>query len=510
MTTELPRAAVLVRELVDALGADEAERAIRKVCEEFSPLERAALAAHWPLWARPKQLAPQGPWKSWGFLCGRGFGKTLSASNEVNKEVHAGRARLICVVAQDEASAIAIQILGPSGLIATAPPLAKPQWEASSLRLIWPNGAVAYVRTPEVPGKIRGLEYHLAWATEIQSWPVAQRDEAYSNVLISTRLGYARLIWDATPKKGHPILRELLAQAEAHPDIHVVRRGTTHENAANLGDGYIEDLERKYGGTARGREELLGEMLEDAERAIFKAAWITRRSRGRTTYRVVACDPAVTSRKGSDTTGIVTAGLLEDGAAIVLHDDSGKLHVARWGEIVLDRYEREECDLVIAETNKGGDLVVQNLRTLAKERNLTVVVVEKDDRPRRVRGTVFVKEVHARGAKAERAEPVATAYERGFVSGSPLVWHSNEADLSALEGTMVTWEPSPSADSPGNIDALVHALVELLELREPTEDGRRAFEGIEDFAREVQRVTSTPSGLDLARMLRGRGGGGRI
>lgn len=493
---ELPRIVRLVRGLVDELGEEQARCAVRGLCASFSPLEQAALVAHWPLWARPKQLAPTTIWKSWGFLCGRGFGKTLAASKYVNAEVHAGRARLICVVAQDEASAVAIQVLGPSGLIATAPPLAKPYWEASSLRLIWPNGAIAYVRTPEVPGKIRGLEYQLAWTTELQSWPVALREEAFDNVVISTRLGYARHIWDATPKKGHPILRQLLQQAERHPADHVVVRGTTYENAANLGDGYIDNLDRKFGGTARGREELLGEMLEDAEGAVFKSSWIRRRAPGRTSYRVVSVDPAVSDRKGSDTTGIVTAALLEeDDTVLVERDESGRLPVERWGAMVLDRYEKDECDLLLAETNKGGRLVAQMLRTLATERGLTVVVIGKEDRPRRIRGTVFVREIYAQGQKAERAEPVATAYEKRRV------FHADGADLEALETTMTTWEPRPNADSPGNLDAMVHAVVELLGLREPTVDAREAFRGTLDMARRLSR-DSAPS-ADIARLLRG-------
>jgi phage terminase large subunit-like protein len=32
----------------------------------------------WTLWARPKQLAPEGDWRVWLILAGRGFGKTRS------------------------------------------------------------------------------------------------------------------------------------------------------------------------------------------------------------------------------------------------------------------------------------------------------------------------------------------------------------------------------------------------------------------------------------------------
>ena len=78
---------------------------------------------------------------------------------------------------------------GPSGLLATAPPWSKPVWEATAKQLVWPSGARAYVLTPEAPGNIRGVDYHLSWLSEIQSWPAATREEAFSNFMLTTRLG---------------------------------------------------------------------------------------------------------------------------------------------------------------------------------------------------------------------------------------------------------------------------------------------------------------------------------
>jgi phage terminase large subunit-like protein len=463
-------------------------------------LERVALAADWSFWARSKQLAPLGAWKTWGFLTGRGFGKTIAVSKFVNDEVEAGNARLICLAAQDEASALDIQVLGPSGLVATAPPWNRPTWEASALQLVWPNGARAYVRTPEVPGKIRGLEYHLAWISELQSWPAATRQEALDNVFLSTRLGAARVVWDATPKRRHPLLKQLLASHEANPSFHRVVRGTTHENAANLGEGYIGEIERKFGGTQRGREELLGEMLADSELALVRQEWIDRTRAARPerfARKIVSIDPAVTNRKGSDTTGLVQVGSSDDGRAYVLRDSSGKVDVERWGSLALDWYADDDCDLILAETNKGGSLVATTLRLLAQGRGLEVIVVGKDERPHKVRGKVFVKEVFARGAKEERAEPVATAYEKRRIS------HVLGVDLASLEDTLTTWEPAPGADSPGDLDALVHAVVELLDLSQNTADPAKDFVGIKQVAKQI---AAPPKPTSLAQVFRtGRG-----
>ena len=473
-------AQALVARLVHALGKEKAHRALDLALANFSNVEKAALACTWSFWAREKQKAPPGSWRTWGFLTGRGFGKTLSVSKHLNEEVDAGRARLLCLMAQDEASSVAIQVLGPSGLIATAPPWNKPEWLASALELVWPNGARAYVRTPEVPGKIRGLEYHLGWATEIQSWPVATREEAFSNLRLSVRLGYARIVWDATPKRRHPLLKDLLADAERDPLRHAIVRGTTLENAANLGDGYVAELERKYGGTQKGREELLGEMLEESETAIFKQAWIDtarRRAPERYARKAIGVDPAVTSRAGSDRTGIILGGLGADGQGYVLADRTGKHDAPTWAAIVLDLYVGDYCDVVVVETNKGGNLLTQNLRAAARERGLRVELVDDKWTPHRASGVVFVREVFSRGPKEDRAQPLATAYERHRVSHV-----IGSEDLSALEETLTTWEPTPGQRSPDGLDALVHVMGELLGITITKPDVAVGFVGLQAAA----------------------------
>jgi phage terminase large subunit-like protein len=481
-------AASKIAEQLISLGEDGAIRFIRAACRQFKHTELASLAANWGFWARSKQIAPRGDWRTWGFLTGRGFGKTRAVSNFVTTEVHEKRAGLICLAAQDEQNCIDVQVLGPNGLIATSPPWFKAQWEASALQVVWPNGARAYVRTPEVPGKIRGLEYQLSWVCELQSWPRATMQEALDNVFLSTRLGYARIVWDATAKRRHVLLKEMLERHAADPVLHPIVRGTTHENAANLGPGYIAEIERKFGRTARGREELLGEMLENVEGALWEQAWIDRVRRpspDRFRRRVISVDPAVTARAGSDTTGIVDSALGTDGQGYVLGDYSGKYKPEQWGSITIDRYVNGDCDLVLAETNKGGDLVTQNLKSLAKERGLEVIIVGKDERPHRVQGKIFVKEIHARGEKGDRAAPVATSYERGRVS------HVIGVDLSSLEDTLTTWEPPIEGvsrrDSPGDLDALVHSMVELLDLNNAQPDASRDFVGIAKVADQLLR-----------------------
>jgi phage terminase large subunit-like protein len=42
----------------------------------LDPSVKAELKYHWPFWARPNQLEPEGNWTTWLILAGRGFGKS--------------------------------------------------------------------------------------------------------------------------------------------------------------------------------------------------------------------------------------------------------------------------------------------------------------------------------------------------------------------------------------------------------------------------------------------------
>lgn len=500
--TETSLALRLIDTLVAKFGKEQAHDELDRVLAEVPIVDLAALAYDWTeFWARPKQIVPKADWRSFGFLTARGTGKTTACAAHIVEEVQAGRARCIGLAAQNEDKTIDVQV---GALIEASPPWFKPEWAAGAKVLTWPNGAVAYAHTPEVPGAIRSHNFDLVWLSEVQSWPRATMHEAYLNFMFATRVGYARTIWDATPKRRHPLLRLFLERSEQEPEQHIVRRGTTHENARNLGIGVIQNLEREFGGTSAGREELLGEMLEESDAALVKQASIdaARRLRpDRFARQVIAIDPAVTSRAGNDRTGIIHAGLGVDGQAYILSDKSERHAPSKWADLVLADYVAHRCDCVVVEVNKGGELVTQNLRAHADKKGLNVVVLGKTETPRHVPGTVYIREVHARGPKEDRAQPLATAYERGRVS------HVIGADLAALEDLLTTWEPAPGQRSPDALDACVHAVSEILGLANNKPDLSGGFKGIAQASDALARPTPPPR--NLAALL-GGGSGGRI
>src|SRR5882757_9323941 len=64
-----------------ALPSDERERRLAALGDDGI----YALCYRWRFWARPSQLPPDGDWRVWLLLAGRGFGKTRSGAEWVRE-----------------------------------------------------------------------------------------------------------------------------------------------------------------------------------------------------------------------------------------------------------------------------------------------------------------------------------------------------------------------------------------------------------------------------------------
>lgn len=448
--------------------------------------ELAVLNYSWDWWARPTQIAPDHNWRSWGALTGRGWGKTRTFAEFTNIEVFEGRAHRIALIAQNEEACLDVLVHGESGLISTSPPWFKARYELG--RVIWPNGAQAFIYSPEAPDAIFGPEHDMAWLSEIHGWPRATMLKAFSNLRMGLRLGLARMIWDSNPRRKHPIIKLLLERAAANPIKHVVIRGTTFENLLNLNPDAVQEWIDEYGGTQTGREMLNGEQLDEEDGALFKQAWIDRTRRempAKFKRRILVIDPAISTRKGTDKTGIVEMGLGVDDQIYVILDHTGKHAWEAWGDLAITRYEAGRCDCIIVERNRGGDACLANLRARAEHRGIDVVKVADDAPTHYVPGVIYVKEVIGRVSKESRAEPVASLTERGrvsFVIGS---------DFTDLEEQLTTYEDAPGAVSPNNYDAFVWGVWELAGLAK-SQSNTKSFAGVETANRVLKSPPRSP------------------
>jgi hypothetical protein len=133
----------------------------------------AALPHLFEFWAMDHQLPPEGDWKTWVILGGRGAGKTRAGAEWVRAEVEgarpedAGRSRRVALVGETLDQVREVMVFGDSGLMACAPPDRRPKWEATRRRLVWPNGAVAQAFSASEPESLRGPQFDAVWADEI-------------------------------------------------------------------------------------------------------------------------------------------------------------------------------------------------------------------------------------------------------------------------------------------------------------------------------------------------------
>ena len=80
---------------------------------------------------------------------------------------------------------------------------------------------------------------------------------------------------------------------------------------------------------------------------------------------VVAVDPPVTSTAGSDSCGIIVAGLGIDRRAYVIADRTVQgREPTTWAKAAVAAYHDHEADTIVVETNQGGDLLVQMFKSI--------------------------------------------------------------------------------------------------------------------------------------------------
>lgn len=407
----------------------------------------------WRASARPDQCPPEGAWRTWYIRGGRGGGKTWTGAHTL-AEMAVEEPGEYAVVAPTYADARDTGVEGPSGLLAAlgttkgevdrgASRLVR-SWNRSMGDLRLRNGAVIWADGADDGAlRIQGKNLRGLWADEVglwKRWRIAWEE----SIRYAVRLSPARIVATGTPKRGHPLVK-LLMKDETIPKT-LLR---TMDNEANLDAAFLGELLAKYGGTTLGRQELEGEVLEDAEGALWKRhlirwAGVEQAPDLPRLYRdgalvpdlrrvVVAIDPSATADADSDECGIVAAGIDRAGRGWILEDASAVLTPSEWAMRADRLADRWGADCIVAESNNGGEMVALTLRTVSQRR---------------------VKLVNASRSKQARAEPVVSLYEQGRVI--------HLEPFPELEDQQCTWEPDTGAASPDRLDAAVWALTDLM------------------------------------------------
>ena len=468
-----------------------------------------ALQFDWSAWGRDEQQAPDG--KRWRFMflrAGRGGGKTRAGAEMT---IDASRDPASCggqmaLIAPTHGDIRITMVEGTSGILACSPPWWMPSWEPGyghGGRLCWPGvppaaghstGAGASVEalcfSAAKPDRIRGPEIGWVWGDEIAAWGT-NGQIVHDLVNPGLRIGtHPRGVYTSTPKPT-PFVEFLHALAEADlelaPDkrVYLERVFSTWANADNLPQSTLDELQRRYGGTTQGRQELAAELLIDDPDALWAQSLIDRHAVTPSEVpeivrAVIAVDNATTASKpgvidpstlhgrnrdvGSNDTGIGCAMLGVDGEIYIPNDWTINASPAAWGERVLeafaDCWRGRRADSIVVEKNGGGELIKRNLDVCMRDAGILSRVVP-------------IKWVSAREGKWLRADPVHTLYEQGKVHHirRPMTAPGAIGALVDLEYQMTRFKLGRTGYKDDRVDWLVYAVTALID--QPRSPGDR-------------------------------------
>lgn len=213
--------------------------------------QAAALPYLFEFWAMPHQRAPDGEWRTWVIMGGRGAGKTRAGSEWVRALAEAplaagASAPRIALVGETIDQAREVMVFGDSGLLSVSPPDKRPEWIAGRKMLRWPNGATAQIFSAHDPESLRGPQFDYAWADELAKWKHGQ--DTWDMLQFALRLGDDPRCCVTTTPRNVEVFKDLLDRNST-----VTTHAATSANAANLARGFMQEVEGRYAGTRLGR-----------------------------------------------------------------------------------------------------------------------------------------------------------------------------------------------------------------------------------------------------------------
>ena len=409
---------------------------------------------------RPTQRTPPGDWRVWLLLGGRGAGKTRPGSEDHCAYVVRNPLVRANLLAPTFADARDVCVEGESGIQAVLERYGWTDgveyvWNRSIGEINYVNGSKCKLFSAEKPARLRGPQHHRMWVDELAQVLLGAID-AWDMMKFGLRLGRNPQVVATTTPLPMQVIKELVAD----PTTHVTRMKTV-DNLANLAPVMVEDLYKKYGGTMLGQQELDGEILLELPGALWKQAqlnadrldelpdWYTTPGGIEAPFHliriVVAVDPAMAGEKESDETGIIIAGLGNDGHIYILEDASVREDPGVFVQVILEKFDQYRANEIIIEVNNGG-------------KTLPDLIRKQEEIDGRTMRPAMIHMINAKQGKRVRAETPSSLY------GQHLVHHVGLAeDFKKLEDQLVTFLQK-AKHSPDRLDADCYAVLHLADV----------------------------------------------
>lgn len=405
---------------------------------------------------RPDQVIPEGNWRYCILLTGRGWGKTLSASQWIADKKRAG-CKKMAIVAPTFSDLTLTMI---PAIQERFPPKERPVFEDKN-KLVFPDGTEIHCFTLETE-RSRGGNYEYVWIDEIVKACDSLPDkikERFDTLDFAVRIGKAQILISTTPKPFDFIFKWEDRFTQGDPSI-LIKKGSILDNPY-LAKGAKDALLERYKDSVFGRQELHGDTVRETPGAYWTHDLIDRcrdqvpitvpkPSRipsndvlmGRapkpdpnmqSIYKVrtlIGFDPSVS--KGGDECGIIVGSLYSNNKAYILGDYSGKYDPGEYAKLIDKLYRDYQASGVVVETNIAGNTLAYTLRSV----NSLLNIITR----------------HVSDGKTTRAEHCSSLYHQGKV------YHTSNFKL--LEDQMCSFNVNYSK-SPDRVDSLGLLLTEL-------------------------------------------------
>lgn len=455
------------REVIDPrLMTDEALFALSKALVRIDKYD-------WKANGRPDQMFPEDA-IIWLLCAGRGFGKTRAAVEKV-REVCSKSNMRVAMIAKDHRALRDVCLEGVSGLLACIPPneIRKIHKGLGDVSVEMMNGSVIKGYTAMEPDAVRGQAFDMVWGDEFSSWPRNRAQDMLDQARLTmreSRIG-SICILSTTPKRI-PHVIDLFELAKDPVERITITRGRSRDNTA-LNEEWHRQMERKFGGTRLGRQELEGELVLDNERALWSGRMVDegrwdplcscRKDTCVCAFEIPALIGVMTGvdpsgSKDGDATGVVTCGWDRNKVIYVLENktrngDPGE----RYGAVAMSAYMHGSGEIWY-ESAYGGDNAAFGIQQAWKNFQANGdIPMEKKCPP--------LKPSTIKGDKAARAMPVVALYEQQMnIPERRRIFHDQPSvvnGLAKLEEEMLSWE-TDSKKSPNAIDALVHCVRQIM------------------------------------------------
>jgi len=200
-----------------------------------------------------------------------------------------------CVIAPTYQDVKFVCFEGESGILSVLPAGLLVEYNKSDLFIRMRNiaGGVSMIRgfTAEKPERLRGPQNARIWCDEVAAWQYDE--ETWDMAMMGLRLGKSpKILWTTTPKP-----KDLIRKLSLPRSNRLIVRGSTYDNKANLPKVFFDNL-AQFEGTAIGRQELLGELIDPEESGIVKRShfrlWPAKKPLPALDYIILSLDTAFT------------------------------------------------------------------------------------------------------------------------------------------------------------------------------------------------------------------------